>query len=158
MEPTQPMEPTQRMEPTPRTESTPRTELDLPRTIAEVTAAFSGYEEALVSDDREAITRYFWDSPDTVRFGIADRQTGAGEIRRWRWQQPPLPPGRKLFDTRISTFGTDFATVTTLFVYPGSTLVGRQTQAWVRFPVGWKIVSAHVSEIPGTPDASTGSH
>ncbi|MFI7501627.1 AtzH-like domain-containing protein [Streptomyces sp. NPDC049687] len=125
-----------------------RMQVDLPQVIAEVTAAFSGYEEALVSDDREGILGYFRDSPDTVRFGIADQQTGVAEISHWRERQPPLPPGRKLLDTRISTFGTDFATVTTRFVYPGRSLVGRQTQAWVRFPAGWRIVSAHVSEIP----------
>ncbi|MFC4029876.1 AtzH-like domain-containing protein [Streptomyces polygonati] len=123
-------------------------DVDLPRTVAEVTAAFAGYEEALVADDRAAIAGYFWDSPGTVRFGIADQQSGAADIRSWRWQQPPLPPGRKLFETAISTFGTEFAVVTTLFSYPGATARGRQTQAWARFPAGWRIVSAHVSEIP----------
>lgn len=125
-----------------------RMDVDLPQTVAEVTAVFAGYEEALVTDDHESITGYFWISPDTVRFGIADRQAGIEEIRDWRRQQPPFPPGRKLFDTRISTFGTDYAVVTTLFAYPGGNAVGRQTQSWTRFPVGWRIVSAHVSEVP----------
>ncbi|MEU6375325.1 AtzH-like domain-containing protein [Streptomyces sp. NPDC046909] len=125
-----------------------RMDVDLPQTVAEVTAAFAGYEEALVTDDHEGVTGYFWTSPDTVRFGIADRQAGIEEIRNWRRHQPPLPPGRKLFDTRISTFGTDYAVVTTLFAYPGGNAVGRQTQSWTRFPVGWRIVSAHVSQVP----------
>jgi hypothetical protein len=28
---------------------------------------------------------------------------------------------------------------------------GRQTQFWIRFPEGWKIVSAHVSLLPAPP-------
>jgi hypothetical protein len=123
--------------------------VDLPETVAEVAAAFAAYEEALVKDDQESVAGAFWDSPGTVRFGIADHQTGAEQIRAWRRCQPPLPPGRDLFDTRISTFGTGFAVVTTLFRYPGGTAVGRQTQAWARLPVGWRIVSAHVSELTG---------
>jgi ketosteroid isomerase-like protein len=121
--------------------------VDLPETVAEVAAAFAAYEEALVKDDQEAVAGAFWDDPGTVRFGIADHQSGAGEIRAWRRRQPPLPPGRALSDTRISTFGTGFAVVTTLFGYPGSTATGRQTQVWSRFPDGWRIVSAHVSEV-----------
>jgi ketosteroid isomerase-like protein len=126
---------------------------DLPETVAEVAAAFAAYEEALVKDDQEAVADAFHDSPDTVRFGIADRQTGADEIRAWRRRQPPLPPGRTLFDTRISAFGSGFAVVTTLFSYPGGTATGRQTQVWARFPEGWRIVSAHVSEVPEVPEA-----
>jgi ketosteroid isomerase-like protein len=129
-------------------------DLDPPETAAEVAAAFAAYEEALVKDDQEAVADAFHDSPDTVRFGIADRQTGADEIRAWRRRQPPLPPGRTLFDTRISAFGSDFAVVTTLFSYPGGAATGRQTQVWARFPAGWRIVSAHVSEVPEVPEVS----
>jgi len=38
------------------------------------------------------------------------------------------------------------AIVTTLFGYPGSDVLGRQSQTWVRLPEGWRIVHAHVSE------------
>jgi hypothetical protein len=40
------------------------------------------------------------------------------------------------------------AVVCTLFGYPGQQIEGRQTQVWVRFAEGWRIVSAHVSEVP----------
>ena len=40
------------------------------------------------------------------------------------------------------------AVVTTLFGYPGPAVEGRQSQLWVRFPEGWRIVAAHVSEVP----------
>ncbi|MEV4118798.1 AtzH-like domain-containing protein [Micromonospora sp. NPDC049645] len=35
--------------------------------------------------------------------------------------------------------------VTTRFGYAGGAPTGRQTQTWVRPPVGWRIVTAHVS-------------
>ena len=45
----------------------------------------------------------------------------------------------------ITTFGPDLAVVTTRFGYAGTAATGRQTQTWVRLPVGWRIVTAHVS-------------
>lgn len=121
--------------------------------VAEVSAAFSGYEEALIAGDLPALAGYFWDAAETVRFGIADHQYGAAELHRWRAAQPALPPGRRLCETAVTTFGADFAVVTTRFRYPGTEMVGRQSQAWVRLPDGWRIVSAHVSEpaTTGTP-------
>jgi hypothetical protein len=38
--------------------------------------------------------------------------------------------------------------VSTLFGYPGQAIEGRQTQTWVRLAEGWRIVAAHVSEVP----------
>ncbi|MGB7798727.1 MAG: AtzH-like domain-containing protein [Pseudonocardiaceae bacterium] len=40
--------------------------------------------------------------------------------------------------------------MTTLFDYPHRPNEGRQTQVWVRFPEGWRIVSAHLSEVPAS--------
>jgi len=114
--------------------------------VAEVTAAFVDYEKALVEGDLTALAEAFWESTEVSRFGIADRQSGARALRAWRAAQDPLPPGRRLFDTRVTTFGTDLATVTTMFDYPGGEdRPGRQSQTWVRFPAGWRIVHAHVS-------------
>ena len=123
-------------------------EIDLPDVVAQVEAAFTAYEEALVRDDRNAILAWFWDAEKTVRFGIADRQHGADELRAWRAAQPPVPAGRHLTETTITTFGADYAVVTTLFTYPSGAALGRQSQTWVRFPAGWRVVSAHVSELP----------
>ena len=55
---------------------------------------------------------------------------------------------RTLSRTVITTFGRDFAMASTLF-YRGtaSGKVGRQTQTWVRFDDGWRIVAGHVSVI-----------
>jgi hypothetical protein len=33
----------------------------------------------------------------------------------------------------------------TEFQRDGSTKTGRQSQTWVRFPEGWRVVAAHVS-------------
>lgn len=122
---------------------------DLPEVVAEVTVAFEAYERALVARDLETIGSCFASGPAVVRFGVADRQRGAEELAAWRASQQPLPPGRALFETSVGTFGNTFGVVTTCFRYPGRSTVGRQSQTWVRFPEGWRIVHAHVSEVPG---------
>lgn len=126
-----------------------RVTVDDPAVVQEVTDAFVRYETALVNGDLAVLTECFWDSEATVRYGVGDAQSGADALRRWRAAQPPLPSGRELFDTRVTTFDAGCATVTTCFRYPGRAMIGRQSQMWVRFPAGWRIVSAHVSEIPG---------
>ncbi|HYN97578.1 MAG TPA: AtzH-like domain-containing protein [Pilimelia sp.] len=123
-------------------------EINNPGVVAEVAAAFADYEAALVAGDAERTAGWFWESPEVVRFGVADRQLGAVEHRRWRLSQPPLPPGRRLAGTRISTFGADYAVVTTLFAYDSTATQGRQSQTWARLPDGWRIVTAHVSALP----------
>ncbi|WFE26774.1 oxalurate catabolism protein HpxZ [Solwaraspora sp. WMMD791] len=122
-------------------------EVNRPDVCAEVREAFDSYEKALVDNDVAAIVGWFWSSEHTVRFGIADRQYGIDEQRAWRAAQPPLPPGRRLYEVRVTTFGADFAVVTCRFDYPGGAVhPGRQSQTWVRGPAGWRIVSAHVSQ------------
>jgi ketosteroid isomerase-like protein len=116
----------------------------VPDVIAEVTAAFEAYERALVTDDVPAMLGFF--AADAIRYGIADQQDGLEEQKRWRLAQPPLPPGRRLKDTAVRLYGPDTVIVTTLFGYPGSDVLGRQSQTWVRLPEGWRIVHAHVSE------------
>jgi hypothetical protein len=118
-------------------------QLNRPDVVAEVTAAFTRYEEALVADDAERTVGFF--APGAVRFGIGDQQTGLDEQLAWRRAQPPLPPGRRLKDTDVTAYGADVAVVTTLFGYPGTDVLGRQSQTWVRLPEGWRIVTAHVS-------------
>ena len=131
-------------------------DVNRPDTVAEVARAFAEYERALVAGDAARMSAAFWDDERVVRYGIADVQVGADELRRWRGAQPPLPPGRRLFDTRIATFGTDVAVVTTRFDYPGVDTHGRQSQTWVRLPAGWRIVSAHVSH-PNETVATVGT-
>lgn len=115
---------------------------------AEVRAAFERYELALRDGDVATLTELFWDDPRTRRFGIADRQQGAVEIAVWRRAHPSVPAGRRLRDIVVLPLGDGAAVVTTLFDHPGGHTEGRQSQTWFRFPQGWRIVAAHVSEVP----------
>jgi hypothetical protein len=119
-------------------------EIDRSDVVAEVGAAFEAYERALVANDVDEILSFFADR--AIRYGIADQQVGLAEQARWRLAQGPLPAGRRLKDTTICAYGESTAVVATLFGYPGSDVLGRQSQTWVRLPSGWKIVHAHVSE------------
>ncbi|WP_285590250.1 AtzH-like domain-containing protein [Actinomycetospora sp. NBRC 106378] len=116
---------------------------------AEVAAVFARYERALREADVATLTELFWDDARCVRYGVADRQQGAAEIAAWRAEHPGVPPGRRLSGTVVLPIGPDAAVVSTLFTYPGSGAEGRQTQTWARTRAGWRIVAAHVSEIPG---------
>jgi ketosteroid isomerase-like protein len=113
----------------------------------ELRACFVAYEAALMARDLAQMAAFFSDDEDVVRFGIGDRQRGAEELAAWRASQPPLPEGRTLHETTVTTFGSDFGVVTTLFTYPGRPFLGRQSQTWMRTDGSWKIVHAHVSEV-----------
>jgi hypothetical protein len=119
-------------------------ELNQPEVIDEVATEFAAYERALMENDVDRILSFF--TPEAIRFGIADQQVGIEEQARWRRAQPDLPPGRRLKDTTILSYGYGVAVVTTLFGYPGSDVLGRQSQTWIRMPEGWRVVTAHVSE------------
>ncbi|MCW6008774.1 DUF3225 domain-containing protein [Micromonospora sp. CPCC 205371] len=126
-------------------------EATLREAAAEVGAPSAGRERAPGAGAADLAAGYFWESGETVRYGIADHQVGYDEQLAWRRAQPPLPPGRTLHDTRVTTFGTGQAAVTTLFTYPDRPFVGRQSQTWTRMAEGWRIAHAHVSEIPASP-------
>lgn len=116
--------------------------------VAEVMSAFAAYEGALVDNDVAALNDWFWPDPSVVRFGIADAQNGYDEIVAWRAQAAPVPSGRTLSGTAVVPLGPTAAVVTTTFTYPGRATVGRQSQVWLRTDEGWRIASAHVSEVP----------
>ena len=123
-------------------------QINNPKVVAEVEAAFAEYEAALVGNDVATLTRLFWKSPLTIRYGIAEILYGADEIATFRGARAPVGLARSLSRTVITTFGDDFATASTLFhrdSVPGK--VGRQMQSWARLPEGWRIVAAHVSLI-----------
>jgi Protein of unknown function (DUF3225) len=123
-------------------------EVDLPEVVAEVKAAFEGYERALVSNDVATLDAIFHDDARTIRYGGAENLYGYGEIKAFRAARSPSGLARVLSKTIITTYGRDFAVASTLFhrpTMPGK--VGRQMQSWVRFPEGWRVVAAHVSVI-----------
>lgn len=131
----------------PDTAGTSVERINWPEPLAEVTAEFSRYEAALSAGDVAVLGELFWNSPLSVRFGVADRQQGIAEIVTWRSEHPTVPPGRRLQNTQVLTVDDRTAVITTLFYYPDGAVEGRQTQVWMRLPVGWRIVSAHVSEV-----------
>ncbi|MGJ4948491.1 oxalurate catabolism protein HpxZ [Bradyrhizobium sp. HKCCYLS20291] len=123
-------------------------EVDLPDVVAEVTAQFQLYEQALVSNDVAVLDQLFRQDSRTLRYGIGENLYGYGEIAAFRAARSPAGLMRRTARTVISTYGRDTAVASTLFyrdTAPGK--VGRQMQTWIRFPEGWRIVAAHVSII-----------
>ncbi|MGC2438704.1 MAG: oxalurate catabolism protein HpxZ, partial [Pseudolabrys sp.] len=113
---------------------------------AEVRAAFESYEKALVSNDVATLDELFRDDPRTVRYGVMENLYGHSEIRSFRAARSPVALGRKLSCTVITTFGREFAVASTLYERPTAPgRIGRQTQTWVKFPEGWRVVVGHVS-------------
>lgn len=115
-----------------------------PKPLAEVTAAFQAYEKALMTDDIAAMDALFHQSETTVRYGVGEVLYGIEAIRAFRKGRGGSPQ-RTLGKVEITTYGQDFATANAEFFRRGSHQRGRQSQAWVRFADGWKVVSAHVS-------------
>jgi hypothetical protein len=120
-----------------------------PILLDEVTAAFSAYEIALMADDIAAMDRLFHDAPTTNRFGVGEMLYGIEAIREFRKGRGGSPQ-RKLAKVAITVYGDSFATADAEFFRDGSNQRGRQSQSWVKFPEGWKVVSAHVSIVGAT--------
>jgi hypothetical protein len=120
-------------------------DINLPDVLAEVQAVFARYEQALMGNDRAVLGELFWDSPHTLRYGFTENLYGAEDIARYRAAQAIQSPPRELLKTVITTFGRDFATANIEFRRSDSARTGRQSQAWVRMPAGWRVVAAHVS-------------
>ena len=129
-------------------------DIDLPEVVAEVRAAFERYERALVSNDVETLDAIFRDDPRTIRYGATENLYGYDEIRKFRAGRSPVGLIRTLSNTVITTYGRDYAVASTLFrrdTVPGK--IGRQTQTWVRFADGWRVVVGHDSVIDEPAEA-----
>jgi len=122
--------------------------IDDPAVKAEVEAAFRAYEVALTTNDVPTLEALFRDDPRTIRYGIGENLYGMDAIRAFRRARSPVGLERVLARTVITTYGRDFATAMTLFTRDNApSKTGRQSQTWVRFPEGWRVVAAHVSVI-----------
>lgn len=118
--------------------------VNLPHVQSAIELLFQTYEYALMQNDLDALDRLFWQSPLAIRFGAGETLYGIEAIRSYRQARSPEDIRRTLRNTTITTFSEDFAITTTEFERNGQP-TGRQTQTWVRFSDGWRIVSAHVS-------------
>ena len=118
--------------------------IDDPMLLQEVTAAFHAYERALMADDVAAMDGLFHDAPTTNRYGVGEVLYGIEAIRAFRAGRGGSPR-RRLGRVAITVYGDRFATADAEFFRENSDRRGRQTQSWVRFDDGWKVVSAHVS-------------
>ena len=119
-----------------------------PDVIAELSALYPRYEEALVNNDVDTLMAMFWVGPQVMRFGAAENLYGPEELEEFRKTRPAANLVRTIKRLDIVSFGCDFASITLEFersAADGEVIRGRQSQTWVRMPEGWRIVAAHVS-------------
>jgi len=130
----------------------PHEDVNLPEVLAELRELYPRYEQALVSNDVETLVAMFWASPLVMRFGVTENLYGDEELEAFRKSRPAANLARAVKRLEIVSFGRDFASVTLEFERDTAKgkVSGRQSQVWVRFPMGWRIVSAHVSLLPLT--------
>jgi hypothetical protein len=117
----------------------------------EVGALSDAYEDALLRNDVAAMNAAFDDSPEVLRFGLAEIQRGAAELAAWRAAADPVDPRRTITSRTVHQLAPDVVAVDITFANGDDPSLGRQSQTWVRSPAGWKIVRAHVSMMPAPP-------
>ncbi|WP_124951085.1 oxalurate catabolism protein HpxZ [Sulfuriferula thiophila] len=119
-------------------------QINLDNVVAELATLFASYEAALMQNDLATLDKLFWQNQLTVRYGTTENLYGIEAIRAFRQARNTGTLQRVLRHAQITTFGADCATTTTEFVREDG-MSGRQSQTWVRFPEGWRVVSAHIS-------------
>lgn len=124
--------------------------VNLPEVLAELRELYPRYEQALVSNDVDTLVAMFWAAPEVMRFGVAENLYGHEELEAFRKSRPAVNLMRTVKRLEIVSFGRDFASITLEFERDTAQgqVRGRQSQVWVRFLAGWRIVSAHVSLLP----------
>jgi hypothetical protein len=121
-----------------------------PDVVAELSALYPRYEEALVNNDVETLVDLFWAGQQVIRFGVSENLYGPEELAAFRKTRPAVNLARTVKRLDIVSVGRDFAGITLEFerASAGGTVRGRQSQVWVRMPEGWRIVQAHLSLLP----------
>ena len=119
-----------------------------PQVVAEISALFVAYDLALMSNDVEKLTAFFWDSPLVIRYGTAENLYGSEALRAFRATRSTKDLSRLITRMVITTFGCDFATANAEYRTVEQGRLGRQSQTWCRLPEGWRVVAAHVSLLP----------
>lgn len=119
-----------------------------PPTLAELEAVFAKYEKALMENDIDVLDDLFANAPETVRYGPAENLYGFDEIAAYRKGRNVTNIERKLLRVALTTYGTDMGTANCEYERLSDGRRGRQSQTWLKFPDGWRVVSAHVSFLP----------
>jgi ketosteroid isomerase-like protein len=123
-----------------------------PDVVAQVRQAVDAYEDALMANDVDALDSFFWNSPHTVRFGVAENLYGFEEIAAFRLGRQGGSPPRRRLRTEIVAFAPDIAVANVEFIRTDTGKNGRQSQLWIKTDGGWKVASAHVSLRQGEAD------
>jgi ketosteroid isomerase-like protein len=123
-----------------------------PNVLDQIRRAVDAYEDALMANDVEALDGFFWNSPHTVRFGVAENLYGFDEIAAFRIGRRGGSPHRRRLRTEIVAFGPDIVVANVEFIRTDTGRNGRQSQVWVKTDDDWKIASAHVSLRQGEAD------
>ncbi len=63
-----------------------------PEVTAEILALHEEYEEALVGNNVEKLTAFFWDSFHALRFGVVESLYGSAEIEAFRKARSAVKP------------------------------------------------------------------
>ena len=123
-----------------------------PAVVAQLATLHEEYEAALASNNVEKLITFFWNSEHALRFGIGESLYGSREIDAFRRNRPALDLARSNEKVNIVSFGSDCGIVTLEFdrMVQGVLRHGRQTQVWRNIDGEWKVVSAHVSFVPGS--------
>ncbi len=111
-------------------------DINLPWVVAEVTAAFYRYEDALVSNNVAVLDELFWHDKNTVRLGAGENLYGIDEIRAFRAARPAAGLQRTLRHTVITTFGEDYAVCSTEFTGRAQNALAASSRRGCGLPTG----------------------
>jgi len=118
-------------------------EINNPQVHAELLKQFDRYQQAIIDNDVAVLNELFWNSTLTIRYGIGENLYGHAAIAAFRTTRDPKGLARVVGTSVVTSYGSDAATTNIEFTRAGRK--GRQSQAWIRMPEGWRIVAAHVS-------------
>jgi hypothetical protein len=123
-------------------------EINNPKVLEDVEASFRRYQDAIISNEVDVLNELFWNDALTLRYGTGENLYGHEAIAGYRAARNPAGLAREVTKGVVTAYGQDYATTNIEFTRAGRH--GRQSQAWVRMPEGWRIVAAHVSYMDET--------
>jgi len=104
--------------------------------------ALTAYEDALRTDDLDALDRLFAPGPHTLRGDATGLLVGHDEIAAFRGARGGAP-ARRVVEVHVRTVDDDHALVVAV-TEPRGGGRGQQTQLWERTAAGWVAAAAHV--------------